>query len=101
MPWKETSVMDQREEFMKRALRAEMPFAALCREYDISEKTGYKWKQRFFDAGNPGLADMSRRPHSCSRATDEDICCELIRFKGKHPSWGPTKIRTLYRKAHS
>ena len=42
MPWREISVMDQKEEFVLRTLSEEIPFAILCREYGISRKTGYK-----------------------------------------------------------
>ena len=47
MPWKETDVMNERTEFVLRAFRSSEPFGELCREYGISRKTGYKWKQRF------------------------------------------------------
>ena len=99
MPWKEANVMDLRTEFIKRAMREELPFAALCREYGISAKTGYKWKQRFLADGLPGLADLSRRPRSSPATVTEDVVCELVRLKGRHSKWGPKKIRDLYVKA--
>ena len=43
MPWREISVMDQKEEFVLRSLSEDIPFTMLCREYDIARKTGYKW----------------------------------------------------------
>jgi putative transposase len=99
MPWKEANVMDLRTEFIQRALRADIPFAALCRRYGISTKTGYKWKQRFLADGLPGLADRSRRPNSKLTMVTEDVCCEIVRFKGLHEDWGPKKIHDLYSKA--
>lgn len=39
--------MDQRTEFITRALTEESTFTDLCKEYGISRKTGYKWKQRY------------------------------------------------------
>lgn len=96
MPWKEAYVMDLRSDFVQRALRAELPFAALCREYGISTKTGYKWKERFLANGRAGLADQSRRPKTAPTLVSEDICCEVIRLKGKHEMWGPKKIHDLY-----
>ena len=100
MPWKEANVMDLRSEFVHRALRAEMPFAALCREYGISAKTGYKWKQRFLDEGRLGLADRSRRPTRQPSMVAEDTCCEIIRLKKKHDTWGPKKIHDIFTKAN-
>jgi hypothetical protein len=41
MPWKECSVMDERVRFVARLLDGEK-MAALCREFAISRKTGYK-----------------------------------------------------------
>ena len=51
MPWKDADVMNLRTEFVLRALRDVEPFGELCREYQISRKTGYKWKQRFIEQG--------------------------------------------------
>jgi putative transposase len=100
MPWKEANVMDLRIEFVTRALREELSFAALCREYGISPKTGYKWKERFLEEGRLGLADRSRRPLNCPQATCEELVCQLVRIKGQHPTWGPKKIREVFRKAN-
>ena len=47
MPWTETAVVDQRTEFVLRTLRGVEPFGELCREFGVSRKTGYKWKERF------------------------------------------------------
>jgi leucine-zipper of insertion element IS481 len=37
--------------------------AALCREFDVSRKTGYKIFQRYKDCGLNGLTNRSRRPY--------------------------------------
>jgi transposase-like protein len=41
MPWRECSKMDERLRFVARLLEGEK-MAELCREFDISRKTGYK-----------------------------------------------------------
>ena len=46
MPWKETTKVMLRTEFIRRALGNEESFSALCREYKISRPTGYKWLKR-------------------------------------------------------
>ena len=43
MPWKETTNMSQRTEFIAQAKGEGVNFSALCRLYGISRKTGYKW----------------------------------------------------------
>jgi transposase-like protein len=50
MPWKETHKMDQRTEFVMKSMKTSN-FRELCREYGISAKTGYKWKERFLEMG--------------------------------------------------
>jgi transposase InsO family protein len=96
MPWKEKDVLNLRTEFVLRALHGEMPFATLCREYGISLKTGYKWKERFLERGREGLHDRSRRPKSCPKQTAHDEACGYVRVKLAHRRWGPKKVREVY-----
>lgn len=86
MPWKETNVMNLRTEFALRALHDELPFIALCQEYGISPKTGYKWKERFVAHGLSGLSDQSRKPHTSPTRISEDQACKLVRLKLAHRS---------------
>ena len=98
MPWKEALVMDQRIEFVMKALN-HPNFGELCREYGISRKTGYKWRERFVSHGLGGMSELSRRPHRHSkRLEEEDVVCQILRLKHAHPHWGPRKIRELYRR---
>ena len=62
MPWKKSEPMDQRREFALKALGT-LNFRALCQEYGISAKTGYKWRERFLRQGLEGMEEESRRPH--------------------------------------
>src|ERR1700743_640977 len=99
MPWKEADAMSQKNEFVLRAMGVEN-FRALCREYGISAKTGYKWKERFLAEGLGGLNESSRRPQHSPQGLTEEVVCELIRLKQAHASWGARKIRELYARAH-
>lgn len=99
MPWKETKKMDQRIKFAQEALTTPN-FQELCKEYGISRKTGYKWKERYEDLGASGMQDQSRRPRSHRSKLDEDVVCEIILLKNAHKKWGPAKIRELYRRKH-
>ena len=62
MPWRELSVMDQREEFVRLALSAGADKSALCRRFGISRDKGYKWLRRYRVGDRSSLADRSRRP---------------------------------------
>jgi putative transposase len=95
MPWKETQKMDQRTEFVMKSMRTSN-FRELCREYGISTKTGYKWKQRFLEQGLGAMEDESRRPHGHASELTEAVVCKIVQLKMGHPHWGPRKIRDLY-----
>ena len=99
MPWKETNKMEQKELFIKEMLKNDKPFKHLCAEFGISEKTGYKWKKRFYEMGKSGLEEQSRNPPHMNQI-DGDTAAELIRIKIAHRAWGPKKIRVIYAKSY-
>jgi transposase InsO family protein len=99
MPWKKSEPMEERIEFGLRALRREN-FRALCREYGITARTGYKWRERFVRWGKEGMVEESRRPRSSPAALGEREVCEIVRLKEAHRRWGPRKIRGLYLRLH-
>jgi len=99
MPWKDTKKMDQKIQFAQEALHVSN-FQALCKEYGISRKTGYKWRDRYEAHGASGMQDQSRRPRNHSSTLREDVICEIILLKNAHSKWGPAKIRELYRRKH-
>lgn len=95
MPWTESDVMDQRTEFVLRVLRGVEQFGDVCREYGISRKSGYKWKERFLAEGLSGLGDASRRPKSSPNELDEAMVCEIVKLKLAHRGWGARKLRAV------
>ena len=58
MPWKERTQMSLRLEFVKFALAEDSNIAELCRRFDISRKTGYKWIKRYLQLGEAGLVHL-------------------------------------------
>lgn len=100
MPWKETDAMKEKRSFIDEMLKQAKPFRELCREYGISEKTGYKWRKRFYEQGYTGLAEESRAPQGHPNTIDGDTAAELIRLRLAHPSWGGKKLLVLYERAH-
>lgn len=87
--------MNQRMEFALKALQTDN-FRALCREYGISTKVGYKWRGRFVAEGVAGLRDLSRRPKGSPSALSEEEICRIVRLKERHRHWGPRKLHELY-----
>ena len=61
MPWKESSVMDERLRSVARLLEGEA-MTALCLEFGIARKTGYKIWQRYRKSGSEAFTDRSSRP---------------------------------------
>lgn len=60
MPWKETYPMQERKRFIEDWLAGGASnIAGLCRTYQISRKTGYKWIERFRQGGLGALEDRS------------------------------------------
>lgn len=91
MPWSEITIMSQRLEFVRRVLQRRESMAALCAEFRVSEKTGYKWMARFRADGAAGLEDRSHAPHHVHRMADA-IAVELLELRAAHPTWGPRKL---------
>lgn len=75
--------------------------AVLCREFEISRKTGYKIFARYKDCGVEGLTDRSRRPCRHARQLPFQIEKAIVQLKQEHPSWGAPKIRERLRRKHS
>jgi putative transposase len=89
--------MDERLRFVARLLDGEK-MAVLCREYDVSRKTGYKLLSRYKDQGYEGLTDRSRRPYRQGCRLPEAIEALILSLKREHPSWGAPKIREKIRR---
>lgn len=100
MPWKETDAMLEKEKFIEQILKPGKPFKHICEEFGISEKTGYKWKARFFAEGKKGLYEQSRAPDMHPNSLPEEAVIDLIKLKTMHPFWGGKKIQELYGRAH-
>lgn len=93
MPWKEKTVKDSREEFVRRVKAHEGSKSALCREYGISRVTGDKWLKR--SASGQSLADQSRAPfHRPNRLPEETEAC-IVAMRLKEPALGARKIQRM------
>src|SRR5687768_18429515 len=97
MPWKECHVEDERLRFVARRLDGET-MTALCAEFGISRKTGYKIYDRYKECGVRGLTDRSRRPYRHANQLPTAIEAVIVRLKREYPSWGAPKIRERLRR---
>ena len=100
MPWKETCQMDERTQFIARVLADEDAMTALCREYGISRKTGYKWLGRYRREGAAGLRDRSHAPLRHGQAHDVAVVQAVRGLRERWPHWGPKKLRVKLGELH-
>jgi len=99
MPWKETSVMDERLRFISRLLSGEK-MAPLCREFGISRTTGHKIWNRYNKDGPRGIYNRSRAPHKHPNQLPFEVEQLIVRLKKEKPKWGAPKIRELVDKKY-
>jgi putative transposase len=93
MGWMETCAVDERMRFVMMVERQEETFAAVCRRFGVSRRTGYKWFARHQALGVEGLVDRSRAPLNHPQTVSAAIAERCLMTRRKHPTWGPVKVR--------
>ena len=99
MPWKASSVMDERTRFVLEYERGLCSMAELCRGYGISRDTGYVWVKRYSTEGLEGLRDRSRAPQRVANQTPEAIEGAVLELRRQHMRWGPRKLKWVLEQA--
>lgn len=93
MGWRELTIMDQREEFVRLAVTPGANRSELCRRFGISREKGYKWLRRYLAEGRAGLADRPRRPRRSPRRTPAAMEAAVLRVRAdSNNAWGGRKI---------
>ena len=95
MPWKETRPVDERVRFIAAINESDETFAALCRRFGISRKTGYKWAARFEELGPSGLDARPPVAQTCPHRVADDVTDVIVTLRKERPTWGPKKLREL------
>lgn len=92
MPWESRTVEELRKEFVL-AASGNVNFSALCREFGITRKTGYKWIERY----NAGMSfcDKSRKPFNITNKTPDEIEMLIIALRLENPGWGARKLKEV------
>lgn len=93
MPWKEVSTMSLRLDFVQLASQPDANVRELCRRFQVSPKTAYKWLARFRLQGEQGLTDRSRRPARSPDRTPNEMEQRILALRNQHPAWGGRKLR--------
>jgi transposase InsO family protein len=95
MPWKEISTMSQKIEFIHLAQKEGANIRALCRSFQISPRTAYKWLSRYRKEGEEGLRDRSRKPHHSPTRSSVQTEEKVLRLREENPDWGGRKLHRL------
>jgi transposase InsO family protein len=91
----ETCAVEERMRFVDMAVQKRETFAAVCRQFGVSRKTGYKWLERYEAGGVDGLQDQSRAPQHHTNAVTAAIAERCLVIRRTHPTWGPLKVRAF------
>ena len=95
MPWKTTTTMEQKIEFICEWRTGKYTITELCRSFEISRPTGYRLINRFENLGYEGLREQTRTPKKHPNETKENVKEGILKLKVKYPRWGAKKIKKL------
>src|SRR5260370_42103262 len=60
MPWKASSVMEEKIRFVVEYEQDNYTMSELCRRYGIARETGYVWLRRYRGRGGGGRVELNR-----------------------------------------
>ena len=92
MPWKDKTVEELRKEFIEEATITNN-FSALCREFGITRRTGYKWLERA-ERSQP-LTDRSHARKSIANKTPVETEQLILDLRNENPAWGAKTLRKV------
>jgi len=84
--------MEIKSEFVRLALSDGANLRELCRRFEVSPTTAYKWLGRFAACGAAGLEERSRRPHGSPRRSSAEVEAAVLAVRAEHGAWGGRKI---------
>jgi transposase InsO family protein len=95
MPWKVTTTMEQKVEFICEWLTQKYTITELCRAFGVSRPTAYKMITRYENSGIEGLKEKRKSPRNHPNKTKESVEKNILGLKERYPRWGAKKIRRL------
>ncbi len=93
MPWSEESVMSQRLRLVEQLLLPDANVSSICKSFNISRKSAYKWLSRYNEGGPSALSNHSKEPRNQPGKTPEDLERRIVELHKDYPYWGPRKLR--------
>jgi len=95
MPWKASSVVEERTRFVLDYERGMQTMTELCRIYGISRETGYAWWYRYCARGLEALRDLGRAPRRHPNQTPAAVEEAVLALRREHMRWGPRKLKAV------
>src|SRR5258708_28676824 len=95
MPWKTSSVMEEKLRFIFEHELRERTMTELCERYEITRQTGYVWLRRYREAGVAGLAEYSFAAHRHRNQMPGEIEQRVLGLRQAHMRWGPRKPKHI------
>ena len=100
MPWNKKTEFHQRCDFIQQTRAPNASVARLCRHWNLSRKTAYKWIKRYRRLGWRGLQNRPplarKHPQQIGRIWRR----RARQLRRRHPSWGPRKLHHRLKLRH-
>ncbi|HEY2361013.1 MAG TPA: IS481 family transposase [Candidatus Angelobacter sp.] len=95
MPWKTSSVMEEKLRFVFEYEQGHRSMTELCQRYEIARETGYVWIRRYRERGLDGLVEQSRAARRHGNQTPAEIEQMVLELRQAHSRWGPRKLKRI------
>ncbi|MFI5090815.1 MAG: helix-turn-helix domain-containing protein, partial [Terriglobales bacterium] len=95
MPWRASSVMEEKLRFVFDYERDEATMTELCEGYGIARETGYVWLRRYRERGVGGLVELNRAAERHPNQTPAEIEGAVLELRQAHMRWGPRKLKRV------
>ena len=95
MSWEEVSTVQLRSEFVLLARQEGANVRQLCRRFNISPSTAYKWLSRFEKSGAEGLNNRSRRPKTSPKRCADEVEKQILTASQEYAAWGARKLKRV------
>ena len=87
--------MQLRTEFVHLVRQEGVNIRQLCRRFNISPSTAYKWLNRFETSGAEGLHDQSRRPKTSPKRCADEVEQQILTMSQQYEAWGARKLKRV------
>jgi len=92
MPWKERTIVQEKQSFIMEWMAEGISVAELCRTFGISRTLGYRYIRRYLKDGMKGLEELSRAPRQVWNKTSACVKQLIVDIRKVKPRYGALTI---------